>query len=55
MKLHLDDSPNVESEDVRPGIILDFNHEDRGVGVEILRVRELVPHANLWPVQFELA
>jgi len=53
--LRLDDSPIVESEEVRPGIVLDFNADDQVVGVEILRVQERVPLANLRQIQFEVA
>ncbi len=55
LSLRLDDSPIVESEEVRPGIVLDFNADDQVVGVEILRVQERVPLANLRPIQFEVA
>ena len=53
--LRLDDSPIIESEEVRPGIVLDFNADDQVVGVEILRVQERVPLANLRQIQFEVA
>ena len=55
LSLRLDDSPIVESEEVRPGIVLDFNADDQVVGVEILRVQERVPLANLRQIQFEVA
>jgi len=53
--LRLDDSPIVESEEVRPDIVLDLNADDQVVGVEILRVQERVPLANLRQIQFEVA
>jgi uncharacterized protein YuzE len=53
--LRLDDSPIVESEEVRPGLVLDFNADDQVVGIEILKVRQRVPLANLKQVQFEVA
>ena len=34
--LRLDDSKILESEEVAPGIILDFNEKNRVVGVEML-------------------
>ena len=37
--LRLDDSKIVESEEVQPGIILDFNEQNHVVGVEIPRVQ----------------
>ena len=53
--LRLDDSKIVESEEVQPGIILDFNEQNHAVGVEILRVKERVPLASLKQMQFEVA
>ncbi len=53
--LRLDDSSVVESEEVRPGIVLDFNQRNQVVGIEILRVKERVPLANLRQLQFEIA
>ncbi len=53
--LRLDDSKIIESEEVQPGIVLDFNKEKQVVGVEILRVKERVPNANLKQIQFEIA
>lgn len=53
--LRLDDSKIVESEEVSPGVVLDFDDKNQVVGVEILRVKQRVPSANLRQVQFELA
>jgi uncharacterized protein YuzE len=53
--LRLDDSAIVESEEVSPGIVLDFNQDNQVVGVEILKVKERVPLANLRQIQFEVA
>jgi len=53
--LRLDDSEIVESEEVQSGIVLDFNADNQVVGVEILRVKERVPTANLKQMQFEVA
>jgi uncharacterized protein YuzE len=50
--LRLDDSEITESEEVEPGIMLDFNDKNQVIGVEILRVKQRVPNANL--KQFEL-
>lgn len=33
----LDESPIVDSEEVQPGIILDFNAEGKVLGVEMLK------------------
>lgn len=53
--LRLDESKIIESQEVQPGIILDFNEDDQVVGVEILRVKHRVPLANLKQMQFEIA
>ncbi len=53
--MRLDDSKIIESQEVQPGIILDFNKEHQVVGVEILRVKERVPLAKLKQMQFEVA
>jgi uncharacterized protein YuzE len=51
----LDDSKIVESEEVKPGIILDFNGKNQVVGVEILNVKKRVPEASLKEMKFEIA
>jgi len=53
--LRLDDSPIVQSEEVHPGIVLDFSATNQVVGIEILRVKNRVPSANLKQIQFEVA
>jgi uncharacterized protein YuzE len=53
--LRLDESSIVDSEEVRPGIVLDFNERDEVVGIEILRVKQRVPLADLRQMQFEVA
>ncbi len=45
--LKLDDAPVVESEEVRPGVVLDFDGRDRVVGIEILNVRRTFPTAEI--------
>ncbi len=51
----LDESPIVESEEVKPGVILDFNAKNQVVGVELLKVKERVPEASLKEMKFEIA
>ena len=51
----LDDSKIIESEEVNPGVILDFNAKKQVVGVEILNVKKRVPEANLKEMKFEIA
>lgn len=53
--LRLDDSAIVESEEVRPGVALDFNAAGQVVGVEIRGLRARVPNANLRQFQFEVS
>ena len=53
--LRLDDSKIIESEEVQPGVILDFNDKNQVVGVEILGVKDRVPLAHLKQVQVEVA
>ena len=52
--LRLDDSSIVESEEVHPGIVLDFNGANQVVGIEILRVKDRVPLAALKQIQFNV-
>lgn len=51
--LRLDDSVVVESEEVRPGVILDFDAKDNVVGVEILGLSKRVAEEMLRVVQVE--
>jgi uncharacterized protein YuzE len=52
--LRLDDSKIIESEEVSSGIVLDFNEHHQVVGIEILKVKDRVPLANLKQLQFEV-
>ena len=51
--LRLDDSTIVESEEVSPGVVLDYNELDQVVGVEILGLSKRVPKPNLKDFQFQ--
>ncbi len=53
--LRLDDSRILESEEVRPGVVLDYNEKNEVVGVEILRAGERVPAEELRKLNFEVA
>ncbi|MHB2149520.1 DUF2283 domain-containing protein [Calditrichota bacterium LG25] len=53
--IRLDESKIVDSQEVEPGIVLDFNESNQVVGVEILRVKKRVPSANLKQIQFEVS
>jgi uncharacterized protein YuzE len=52
--IRLDDSTIIESEEGKPGIVLDFNDRNQVVAIEILRVRDHVSLANLKQIQFEV-
>lgn len=51
----LDDSQIVESEEVQPGVVLDFDARGQVVGVEMLRISERVDPEGLKTLQFETA
>ena len=51
--LRLDDSAIVESEEVKPGVILDFNEDGEVVGVELLNLSTRVDPEQLRVFQFE--
>jgi uncharacterized protein YuzE len=50
--LRLDDSKIVESEEVSPGIVLDFNESNQVVGIEILNLSKNNPNLNLSEFQY---
>jgi len=49
-----DESKIVESEEVRPGVILDFDDKDSVVGVEFLNVSSRATQEELSNMQFQL-
>ena len=49
----LDESAIAESEEVQPGVILDFDEDGRVVGVEFLGIRARIPEAELTSFQFQ--
>jgi uncharacterized protein YuzE len=49
----LDEAAIVESEEVQPGIILDFNEEGHVVGIEMLALSKRVDLEKLRILQFE--
>ncbi len=51
--LRIDDSPIVESEEVSPGVVLDYNESNEVVGVEMLHLSKRSPNLNLSALQFE--
>jgi len=53
--LSLDDSEVVDFEEVRPGIVLDFNADKQVVAIELLELKRRVPQADLKQLKFEVA
>jgi len=54
LSVRLDDSPVRESEEVRPGVVLDLDERGEIVGIEILRVAQRLPKATLKRIEFDL-
>ncbi len=53
--IRLDESPIAESGEVHPGVVLDFNGDNQVVGIEVLKVTDRVPSADLRQIQFKVA
>ncbi len=49
----LDESAIIDSEEIKPGVILDYNAEDNVVGIEILGLSKRLPEQTLKKLQFE--
>lgn len=44
--LRLDNSPIADSQEVAPGIILDYNEDDQVVGIEMLNLSKRTPYTD---------
>lgn len=55
LHLQLIDVPVVESEEVAPGVIVDFDESDQVVGIELLYLSKRPHPVNLLDFQFQLA
>lgn len=53
--LRLDDSKIVESEEVSPGVVLDYNEANQVVGIEILNLSKRSPQMDLSSFLIETA
>ena len=53
--LRLDDSKIIESEEVSPGVVLDFNEHNQMVGIEVLHLSKRSPHLDLRELSFQTA
>ena len=51
--LELDEAPAAESEEISPGIILDYNAEGKVVGIEMLYLSQRVAPEKLARMQLE--
>ncbi|MCS6774803.1 MAG: DUF2283 domain-containing protein [Thermoflexales bacterium] len=51
--LSLSDEPAHSSEEVSPGVILDYDEQHRVVGIEVLHLSKRVPEADLCRLSFE--
>jgi uncharacterized protein YuzE len=51
----LSDAEVTDSEEIRPGVIVDYDARDRVVGIEILHVRKERPDINLGHLELESA
>jgi len=53
--IKLGEAEVADSEEVRPGIVVDYDAQDRVVGIEILHVRKERPDINLDHLELESA
>lgn len=53
--LRLDDSSIIESQEVSPGVVLDFNENNQVVGIEMLNLSHRTPQLNLDELQYQTA
>ena len=53
--LRLDNSAIVESDEVSPGVVLDYNQSNEVVGIEMLGLSKRSPEIDLTALDFETA
>ncbi len=53
LHLTLSDEPAVRSEEVSPGIIVDYDGQDRVVGIEMLYLSRRAPSVDVHRLRFE--
>jgi uncharacterized protein YuzE len=51
--IRLDESEIIDSDEVQPGIVVDYNSGGQIIGIEILGIKNRVPIENLKKLQFE--
>ena len=54
LHFRIDKSPIFESEEIRPGVIIDLDERGEVIGLEMLRVTERLPSADPRHLEFEL-
>jgi uncharacterized protein YuzE len=52
--LRLDESTIVDSEEVAPGIVLDYNETEQVVGIEMLNLSRRAPEVTLTNLQLQI-
>lgn len=55
LHLRLADAAVIESEEIRPGIVVDYDANNRIVSVELLKVSQHLPDADVKRLQLEVA
>jgi uncharacterized protein YuzE len=53
--IRLDDAKIIESAEVGPGVVLDYDADNRVVGIEVLNAQQRLPAAQLKQMLFEVA
>lgn len=53
--IRLDEGAVMESEEVQPGLVIDFNAAGQPVGIELRAAKANLPTANLKQMDFEVA
>ncbi|MCL4539093.1 MAG: DUF2283 domain-containing protein [Bacteroidetes bacterium] len=53
--LRLDEAAIVDSEEIKPGVVLDYDAKDNVVGVEILGLSRRMPADKIKSLQIETA
>lgn len=51
----LDESRIIESEEIQPGVILDYDENDKVIGVEFLNISSRASVDELTSIQFQTA
>ena len=53
--VRMDEAPIVESEEVQPGLVVDFNQSGQIIGIELHGVKAKNPAVNPRSLHFEVA